>query len=347
MSRFSISLLLVFSFLSTSCSQAGAGGGGWKSSAPAAQGMDGARLDAALEEARRENLALHGMVIVRHGFIVKEAYFAPYGPATTHELYSCTKSFISALTGIAIERGYLHGVQDPVLSFFPAAKVQNLDRRKRAMTVDNLLTMSSGLAWEESDATYRQLYAATHDWAAFVLDRPMEADPGAKFLYSSGNSHLLSAILQSVTASGTYQFAREALFEPIGIGSPDWNRDPTGLPIGGWGLQLSPRDMARLGYLYLHEGRWEGRQVVPASWVKASTRQQVATGGPMGYGYQWWVDSSVPLYAALGRFGQGIFVVPRLDLVVVFTAQIESADPELDLIRRYIVPACSAPLNVS
>ncbi len=184
---------------------------GWESSPPAAQGVDGALLDAALEEARQNHLALNAMVVVRHGVIVKEAYFAPYRQETTHELYSCTKSFISALTGIAIERRNLHGVSDPVMGFFPGRDFPHPDPRKQAMTVEDLLTMRSGLAWVEADTTYRELYAGTRDWVAYVLGQPMEADPGSRFLYSSGNSHVLSAILQAASGKNTYDFARTTL----------------------------------------------------------------------------------------------------------------------------------------
>ena len=208
------------------------------------------------------------------------------------------------------------------------------------MTVENLLTMRSGLGWVEADTTYREMYATQRDWVAYVLDLPMASDPEPSSRYSSGNSHVLSAIIQK-TGKGTYGLAREALFEPLGIHDPVWERDPAGIPIGGWGLKLSPREMAKLGYLYLHGGKWDGTQVVPASWVQASTQAHPPTTERLGYGYQWWVDSSVPLYAALGRFGQGIFVVPALDLVVVFTAAIESSDPEFELIRTYIIPACA------
>jgi len=312
----------------------------WRIASPSSQGMEGALLDAALQEARRERLDLQGMLVIRHGLIVQEAYFPPYGPQTPHELYSCTKSFVSALTGIAIQRGYLQGVSDPVLGFFPGRQFPHPDPRKKAMTVENLLTMSSGLAWTEADSTYRELYASSRDWVAYVLGQPMQADPGSFFWYSSGNSHVLSSILQEKTPKGTYEFAREALFRPIGIADPEWDRDPAGVPIGGWGLKLVPRDMARLGLLYLHDGAWNGSPVVPSAWVRASTRKSITATETMGYGYQWWIDESTPLFAALGRFGQGIFVVPSRDLVVVFTARIDSSDPELDLMRRFIVPAC-------
>jgi CubicO group peptidase (beta-lactamase class C family) len=312
---------------------------GWRSASPSEEGMNGAMLDAALAAASQKRLQLHGMLVVRHGFIVKEAYFPPYEEGTAHELYSCTKSFTSALVGIALDRGYLHDLSQPALGFFPGRRFKNMDARKKAMTVENLLTMRSGLGWVEADPTYREMYTSSRDWVSYVLDLPMESDPGAEFRYSSGNSHVLSAIIQK-TGKSTYGLASEALFEPLGIPDPAWERDPAGIPIGGWGLQLSPRDMAKLGYLYLHDGKWDGRQVVPEPWVRASTHARPPATERLGYGYQWWVDSTVPLYAALGRLGQGIFVVPALDMVVVFTAAIDSSDPEFDLIRTYIVPAC-------
>ena len=304
--------------------------------------MDKVRLDAALASAQRQHLALHGVLVVRHGFIVLEKYFPPWGETAGHELYSCTKSFISALTGIAIDKGLIAGVSQPVLGFFSDTTFAHVDARKRAMKVEDLLTMSSGLGWVEGDETYRKMYTTERDWVRFVLDLPMVADPGRRFNYSSGNSHILSAIIQAKTGMTASDFARTYLFDPLGIRDWSWDPDPSGLTIGGWGLHLSPREMAKLGYLYLHQGAWEGKQVVPGSWVRASTEPHTRPGKGWSYGYQWWVDESVPMFAALGRFGQSIFVVPRLDMVAVFTAQIDSNDPEAELVRKYLVPACAA-----
>src|SRR5208283_558636 len=227
---------------------------GWRSSTPEAQGVDGAKLDAALVTAGQWNLSLHALLVIRHGSIVKEKYFPPYDERATHEVYSCTKSFVSALMGIAIDRGYVADTARPVLDFFPGRTFAALDSRKRAITVENLLTMSSGLGWSEADETYRRMDTMPGgDWVRFVLDLPMVAEPGKRFNYSSGNSHILAAAIQKASGKNLYDFARESLFEPLGISAPRWERDPKGLPIGGWGLQLSPRDMAKLGYLYLHE----------------------------------------------------------------------------------------------
>jgi len=281
---------------------------------------------------------------------VLEKYFAPYGVTSPHELYSCTKSFVSALVGIAINKGLISDVQRPVVGFFPGEDFSGTDSAhtsaqqilyKQSITVENLLTMSSGLEWSENDETYRKMYMSYADWVKFVLDAPMVAEPGRTFNYSSGGSHLLSAIVQKSAAMNTYDFARGNLFGPLGIKNPIWERDPSGIPIGGWGLHLVPRDMAKLGYLYLHGGEWEGKQVVPSLWVRESTRSHIHTDGNLQYGYQWWIDPSGSFFAGLGRFGQCIFVVPGLDLVAVFTAHIETNDPEIDLLRKYIIPACS------
>jgi CubicO group peptidase (beta-lactamase class C family) len=314
---------------------------GWRNSPPAAQGVNGAALNAAIDAAVKKDLALHGVLVIRHGYIVMERYFAPYAADIPHELYSCTKSFVSALVGIAFEKGYLKDVTATVLPLFPGKKFARRDARKNAMRIEDLLTKTSGLAWEEGDSTYATMYTSSRDWVKFVLDRPMSDPPGARFLYSSGNSIVLSALIQETSGKDTYELAQQTLFGPLGISDPRWERDPSGRVIGGWGLRLTPRDMARLGYLYLHGGEWDGRQVVPAAWVRASTVPHIRADARMSYGYQWWIDPSVPMYAALGRFGQAIFVVPDRDLVVVFTAATGSAEPEIELIANSIVPACA------
>jgi CubicO group peptidase (beta-lactamase class C family) len=315
---------------------------GWRTSTPEDQEMDGTRLQAALESAQRQRLSLHGVVVIRHGYIVLEKYFASNNATSVHSLYSCTKSFVSALVGIAIDKRLIADVNQPVVSFFPDSDFEDPDKSKQEITIENLLTMSSGLNWLEADETYERMYTTYRDWVEFVLDLPMVFRPGLIFNYSSGCSHLLSAIIQKTSDKGTYDFARSNLFKPLGIKDPTWERDPSGIPIGGWGLSLSPRDMAKLGYLYLHGGKWERNQIVPASWVRSSTQPHIKADGDWQYGYQWWVDPSYSFYAAIGRYGQSIFVVPGLDLVVVFTAHIDSNDPETDLLKKYIIPACSS-----
>jgi CubicO group peptidase (beta-lactamase class C family) len=311
---------------------------GWRTSTPAEQGMDGAKLVQMLESVRQQNLALHSLLVIRNGSIVSETYFGSITPETRSEIYSVTKSFIATLVGIAIDKGLIAGVDRPVGGFFPNRSFANRDTAKQAMTLKNLLTMTTGLDWTESDAAYRELYGS-RDWVKFVLDEPMRSRPGTEFNYCSGCSHVLSAIIQRQTGMNTRDFAQRELFEPLGITDAAWDTDATGMPIGGWGLQLTPREMAKLGYLYLNGGEWDGRQIVSKGWIKTATRKHTGTDTDLGYGYQWWIYPRWGAYAALGRYGQTIFVIPEMNLIVVTTAQVEGHDPIFDLIDEYIVPA--------
>lgn len=306
---------------------------GWTTAAPEALGVDADKLSEMSKAA--EKLNLHSLIVIRHGVIVSETYYPPYTAETRHELYSVTKSFMSTLVGIAVDKGLLT-VDKLALDFFPDHTFANLDSRKQAMRVDDLLTMTSGLDWVEGDPTYRAMYQSS-DWVQYVLDLPMTDDPGSQFLYCSGCSHILSAIVQTASGQNGRAFAEENLFKPLGIRF-DWDTDSQGIPIGGWGLQITPRDMAKLGYLYLHQGNWDTRQVVSPQWIKAATQKHIENGGG-GYGYQWWLQPELGGYSALGRYGQTIFVQPELDLVVVTTAQMESHDPIFALIEQYILPA--------
>jgi CubicO group peptidase (beta-lactamase class C family) len=302
--------------------------------------MDPDTLAGLFKAIEKQSLAVDGVVVIRNGVIVAETYYGSNKQTTPHQLYSCTKSFISALIGIALESGdFPEGVRQPVLAFFPDKTFSNPDPRKAAMTLEHLLTMTSGLDWQEGDPIYQQMWQS-RDWVKFVLDRPMADDPGADFNYNSGVSHVLSGIVQQGSGMLTQNFAQERLFTPLGINTPRWDKDADGLAIGGWGLTLTPRDMAKLGFLYLHGGVWDGQQIVPAAWVEASTMAHIETGGDLNYGYQWWIYPDGSGYTALGRYGQIIFVAPESDLVVVFTARIERGDAPLrDLIDKYILPA--------
>ena len=206
------------------------------------------------------------------------------------------------------------------------------------MTIEHLLTMTSGLDWPEGDPIYSQLWNSP-DWVQFVLNRPMLVEPGSRFNYNSGCSHVLSAIVAERSGVLTQDFAYERLFAPLGFSNVDWNLTAGGLAIGGWGLNLTPRDMAKFGYLYLNEGVWDGQQIVPAAWVQSSVTPHIETGQTFSYGYQWWTYPKWGAYAAKGRYGQLIFVIPDYEMVVVFTAQMDSDQPLVSLIEDYIVPA--------
>lgn len=316
----------------------------WRTSTPQEQGMDPQKLAQMLQSIEKQGLDLHSLLVIRNGFIVSETYWKPYKQTTRHELYSCTKSFISTLFGIAVDRGAIQSTQRSVLALFPDGSFGNRDTRKEAMTVDDLLTMRSGLDWEEADLTYREMYQSS-DWVRYVLDKPMMEEPGSRFNYCSGCSHVLSAIIQQETATSTLDLAEKALFEPLGIVHHTWERDSQGIANGGWGLQMTPREMAKLGYLYLHEGMWDGQRLVSAEWIKAATEKKTATDSPLGlgYGYQWWTYPDRGAYAALGLYGQTIFVVPDLALIVVTTAEVDGHEVIFDLIEEYILPAVGNP----
>jgi CubicO group peptidase (beta-lactamase class C family) len=312
----------------------------WQTSSPEEEGVDPAQLDKMLAAIEEQSISMYSILVIRHGAIVSEHYFSSYDEKDRGEIYSVTKSFTSTLIGIALDKGLLGDIDQSVLGYLADRAFESVDERKQKMTIENLLTMTPGLSWDEGDTTYTQMFRSA-DWTKYVLDKPMEFEPGKQFEYNSGASHVLSAIVQQATGMNTADFAQANLFEPLGITNVTWNTDSQGLSIGGWGLELAPREMAKLGYLFLHEGQWDGQQIVSADWVKAATQKHVSSDGELGYGYLWWTRADGSAYMALGRYGQTIYVKPDLDLVVVTTAHEDNHDRIFDLIDTYVVPACS------
>jgi CubicO group peptidase (beta-lactamase class C family) len=310
----------------------------WRTSTPEEQGMEAGKLAQMLEAIQTQKLELHSLLVIRHGYLVSETYFGPYQQDTRHDQYSCTKSFVSTLIGIALDKGYIDSTGHRVIDFFSGKTFTSLDEQKKAMTLEDVLTMQTGLDWDEGDTAYRELYIS-RDWVQHMLDMPMAAPPGTQFNYCSGCSHLLSAILQQSTGMNPRDFAEKNLFKPLGLSDVIWEPNPAGIPIGGWGLRLTPREMAKLGYLFLRNGQWDGQQIVSAQWVENATRSHTGTGGDLGYGYQWWTVPSLGAYTALGLYGQTIMVIPESDLVIVTTAQMENHDKIFQLIEQYILPA--------
>ncbi len=308
----------------------------WPTAAPAEQGLDPERLATLVRliRAGKRFPDLHSLLIVRHGHLVLEEYFGGWHRERLHTLQSVSKSFTSALIGIAIEQGAIEGTGEKILGFFPETReIDHLDDRKRAMTLADLLTMRSGTDYDEgySGSPHSTLNSLPRGWDRFYLDRPMIAVPGTRFRYDSGGVILMSSLLQARTGLHADAFAARHLFAPLGIRRTEWFRNREGHPHTGGGLDLRPRDMARFGLLYLRGGRWDDKQVVPASWAAESVRRQVdldggATGHRVGYGYLWWILEPDPagsgrqdIYAAMGFRAQYIFVVPEHDMVVVVT----------------------------
>ncbi len=316
---------------------------GWRSSTPEEQGMDSGLLSAMLETIQEKNYEIDSVTIVRNSYMVSDVSIHPFSSTSKHNIYSCTKSVVSALVGIAIDQGYIEGLQQPILSFFPQRTIANRDVNKEAMTLEHLLTMTTGFRCQDS-YLYRwsglNQMRASEDWVQFVLDLPMEGEPGERFEYCNGASHLLSGIVQETTGMSANEYALEHLFGPLGISDVDWSSSPQGISVGYSELRLRPQDMAKIGVLYLNEGRWDGEQIVPSEWVVSSTSQYISATLEDGYGYQWWVDDS-SMYLALGYRGQFIFVIPEKEMVVVFTSSLEDNDfyvPQT-LLNEFIIPA--------
>ncbi len=314
----------------------------WSISTPEQQGVQSSMLADMLQYIHDNSIEVHGVLIVRHGKLVLDSYFWPFSAEMKHTLHSCTKSITSALIGIAIDKGYIQSVNQPIKVFFPilAAGKENL---KKSITIEDLLMMASGLDCKDSYIYgWAGLYAmfGSSDWAQYVLDLPMVASPGSKFEYCNGLSHLLSVILQKATKMKALDFASKYLFEPIGIRDVSWPSSPQGVNIGYGEMQLKPHDMARIGWLYLNKGRWGDREIVPAAWVEVSTRRHIDATLFDYYGYQWWVDSA-GYYMAVGYKGQRIFVIPKKDMVVVFTSNLTGSEALLPkkLLDAYIIPA--------
>lgn len=319
---------------------------GWLSASPESQGMDSARLAEAYEAILDSDLDIHSLLVIRHGFLVAEMYRYPYTPDARHDQRSITKSNTATMVGIAINDGAISGVDATMLSFFPNQIIANVDARKEAVTIKDMLTMSSGLDWDE-ETSFRQMVSSP-DWTAWMLNRPVTEEPGTRFNYSTGSTSLLAAIIEQATGRPLPDYAAEKLYSPLGITNFQWNREIGGVghTSGGFGLHMTPRDMAKLGYLYLHHGEWDGAQIVPADWVAASVSPQIPTDPKdnLKYGYQWWISAGdVPAFSARGYGGQLIYVVPSLDLIVVFTAGLMDSDAHtFPLLYDHILPAISS-----
>jgi CubicO group peptidase (beta-lactamase class C family) len=291
----------------------------WRASTPEEQGFDSAKLAEGLQAIQKQHISIDSLLIIRNGSVLLDAYFYPYDGTIPHDLASVTKSVMTTLIGIAADQGKIQ-LDQPMVSFFPDRTIANLDARKEHITVRHLAGMVNGFesGCLAGDEPTLDAMRATPDWVQSALDRKMVREPGTSFCYDSPGMHLLSAILQESTGMTALDFARKNLFEPLGIREVIWASDPQGY-TDGWGdLHLKPRDAAKLGYLWLNKGVWEGKQIVSAAWVQDSVKVQ-SKAGPDDYGYGWWV--SPDSYYAMGRGGQNIKVMSSLNAVVVTTAR--------------------------
>ena len=317
------------------------------------------RLIHDMQEGRFPNL--HSLIVVKDSKIVVEEYFGQFDAKTKHYTASVTKSVGSILIGIAIDRGLLSGLDDGILDMrlselFPEYQVTlGADPRKADIRFRHILTMSAGFEWDEETYPYND---QRNDWvrvrdapepARLMLEQRVAHNPGKVFNYSGGLSMLLAYLIERETEMGAAAFAKRYLFEPLGISDYEWRNLTGGLIDFPGGLSMRPRDMAKIGQLYLNGGRWNGEFIVSKDWVTESTREHIINVDSPNYGFQWWCgkfyyrDRSVYLYMASGHGGQKIFVVPDFNLVVVITHQVfDNPAGEMHntaIMSRYILPA--------
>jgi CubicO group peptidase (beta-lactamase class C family) len=342
--------VLLFGFIAPSAAGQAADEPVWMVQPPEAHGFVRAALDRAFDHA--ESLApLNSLLIARRETIVAEDYYRGMQPNEDTNIKSASKTVLSALVGIALEEGHLDSLDQPIAPFFPEHLGEDADPRKRQITLRNLLTMQAGL--ESTSFGNYGAWVTSDDWVRDALNRPIERPPGTDMMYSTGTSHLVSAILTKATGMSTKAYAQSRLFGPLGIAPPSWQQDPQGIYFGGNNLALSPRDLLKFGQLYTNEGRYNGRQIVPADWVRASMQRYVLdTYRGFSYGYFWWIEAfaGVRTHFAWGYGGQYVFVIPGLDLVVVCTSDLNNRPSGIGdhneriytLLAEYVLPAVTS-----
>jgi CubicO group peptidase (beta-lactamase class C family) len=307
--------------------------------------LDSVRIAEAFQRAS-EMPHLRTLLVARHGEIIAELHKSGPPPDVPVNVKSVSKSIVSALIGIAIADGHLSGADETVAPYFENYLGPDGDSAKRRITIGHLLSMQSGL--ERTSGANYGAWVTSSNWVRYAITRPIVDEPGGRRMYSTGNSHLLSAVLTQATGRSTWAYARERLFEPMGIDLRRWMADPQGIYFGGNEMLLSPRDMARFGELYRNGGRFEGKEIVPEWWVRESLTPRTAARHPgEGYGYSWFLSdvNGHDMFYAWGYGGQFIFVVPDLELTVVSTADtdVERGGGHVWEIRRlltqWIVPA--------
>lgn len=341
---------------------------GWATAAPASVGLDPDRLcklGQRFEEWKEADV--HAILVARHGKLVFERYYsgldqrwgAPpaqvaFGPKVPHDLRSITKSVVALLTGVAIDKGWVKDVDQPVLSLLPEYADLSTPEKQR-ITLRSLLTMSAGLEWSEDrpyddPANSETRMDESVDPCRFVLEQPVAYPAGSVWTYSGGSAALIACVLRRATGKSLDELARAALFEPLGVTSADWARYPrTGEPVAASGLRLAPRDTLKFGQLVLDKGAWQGKPVVPASWIEAATTPQINGPGAIFYGYQFWLERSlvagreIDWIAGVGYGGQRLFIVPSLDLTVLVHAGLYASRMQewvgTVVLNRYVLPA--------
>ena len=312
-----------------------------RSTTPEELGVDSQKLVEFLKQANRDIDSLHSFMLVRHGSVVMEAWWNPYTSKDRHELYSLSKSFTSTAVGLAIAEGKL-SLDDEVSKFFPEDMPSSPSNQLKSMRVRDLLRMATGHDSEPK-------LGKDDVWTKTFLAHPVTFKPGTHFLYNTPATYMLSAIVQKQTGEPLLSYLQPRLFQPLGIENPTWGTSPQGVSLGGYGLSVRTEDIAKFGLLYLEEGKWNGKQLLPSHWVNAATSLQVSNGSSptsdwdQGYGFQFW-RCRHGFYRGDGAFGQYCIVMPELDAVVAITSGVKDMQQVLNIVWDRVVPAlASAP----
>ncbi len=304
----------------------------WEESTPEEESVDPTKLSDMIAEINSNaKYRVDNVIVVKNGKIILEEYFNAYSANTNDAVYSVTKSVISLLVGIAINKGYINSVEDLVLEYFNDLTIENSTPQKQLITLEDLLTMRSGLLFSTSDDINE------------ILNLKMLTKPKLFFEYSDAVAHIVSHIITRATGMKTQDFAYAYLFQPLGITDYYWLEDGDGVAKGGWGLSLTPRDMAKIGQLCLQNGTWEGNRIVSSSWVQYSTSNIVSNeevgNGKMEYGYFWWVLKEMGFYCALGYEDHAIYIIPEQQLVAVFNCDHLDNYYSINIFIEYILSA--------
>ncbi|GAB3996327.1 hypothetical protein GCM10028807_38590 [Spirosoma daeguense] len=315
-------------------------------SLPEAQGVSPSGILDFVNAIEKRNLNVHSLMVLRHGQVVAEGWWAPYAPQFKHTLYSLSKSFTSTAVGMAVAEKKLR-VEDKVVSFFPNDVPATVSTNLAAMRVKDLLTMSTGHDKDTTPALREG--GADANWVKAFLAQPVDHQPGTHFVYNSGATYMLSAIVQKLTGQPILSYLKPKLFGPLGIEGEDWEVSPQGINTGGWGLRLRTEDIAKFGQLYLQKGVWNGKRLISEAWIDEATRFEVQSAGggkrpkeendwQQGYGYQFWRCRN-DAYRGDGAFGQYCIVLPKEDAVIAMTSETADMGAVLDEVWQNILPA--------
>jgi CubicO group peptidase (beta-lactamase class C family) len=312
---------------------------GWRTSTPEEQGYRSEKLAQILQSIQEDGINVDSLLIIHNGYVALDAHFAPYDGVLPHNLASVTKSVMTTLIAMAAEQGKLD-LDKPMVDYFPDRTIANRDEQKERITVRHLAQMRNGMqsGCYEGDLPTIDAMRANPDWVQGALDRPMVAEPGTTFCYDSPGMHILSAILQETTGMTALKFAQENLFAPLGIQDAIWDIDPQGHNRGWADLYLTPESLAKIGYLWLHQGNWDGQQIVSRDWVLDSVRRHsTRVNHDSGYGNGWWINLNH--YFAAGRGGQEMRIIPALNTIVVLTGGGYEVPEVIDRLFPILLPS--------